>query len=183
MASSGKAWCEKALVERAVTRRLQSVQRQRWPPRRVCPSLRVRSLLHRMHRMTSAFSASALPIVPAHAPATRPVLCTVDEVLTPGCAGSRFVELRTARLVTAAGYRYVSGVGGTFLQHLHVVARLSLGVLSSPLLIADRARWIRAFFLETLAVIAAKTMVLDWQHLKQKCREMVSRIGHNHEAK
>ncbi len=26
-------------------------------------------------------------------------------------------------------------------------------------------------------------MVLDWQHLKQKCREMVSRIGHSHEAK
>ncbi len=56
-------------------------------------------------------------------------------------------------------------------------------MLSSLLLIADRARWIRAFFLETLAAIAAKTMVLDWQHLKQKCREMVSRIGHNHEAK
>jgi hypothetical protein len=50
------------------------------------------------------------------------VLLTVDEVLTPRCEGRRFIELRTARVVTARGYRYLSGVGQAFLQHLHVAA-------------------------------------------------------------
>ncbi len=43
MTSSGKPPCEKALVERAVKRRLQALQRQRCPPSRVCPSRRARS--------------------------------------------------------------------------------------------------------------------------------------------
>ncbi len=111
------------------------------------------------------------------------VLLTVDEVLTPRCEGGRFVELRTARIVTARGYRYLSGIGTTFLQCLQSAIRLALGVLSSLLLIADGARWIRNFFLETLAMISQKTMLLDWQHLRQKCLEMTSRICHGREAK
>ena len=56
-------------------------------------------------------------------------------------------------------------------------------MLSSLLLIADGARWIRNFFLETLALISQKTMLLDWQHLRQKCLQMTSRICHGREAK
>jgi len=41
--------------------------------------------------------------------APEQVLLSVDEVLTPHCEGSRFVELRTARVVTTRGYRYISG--------------------------------------------------------------------------
>ncbi|MDQ5853259.1 MAG: hypothetical protein M3380_14555 [Chloroflexota bacterium] len=111
------------------------------------------------------------------------VLLTVDEVLTPRCEGGRFVELRTARVVSARDYRYLSGVGAVFLQHLHSVVRLALGVLTSLLLIADGARWIRSFFLETLALIRQKRMLLDWQHLRQKCLEMTSRICRGREAK
>jgi hypothetical protein len=55
------------------------------------------------------------------------VLLTVGEVLTPRCEGGRFVELRTARLVTAGGYRYISGVGPAFLQYLHRAVLLALG--------------------------------------------------------
>jgi hypothetical protein len=112
----------------------------------------------------------------------EPVLLTVDEVLSPRCAGSRFVELRTARVVTARGSRYISGVGTAFVRQVNSVVLLALGVLSSLLLIADGARWIRSFFLETLAAIGHKTMLLDWYHLRQKCLEMTSRICRGREA-
>ncbi len=91
--------------------------------------------------------------------------------------------VRRGRVVTARGYRYLSGVGTTFLQQLHSAVRLALGVVSSLLLIADGARWIRSFFLETLASLGQKTMLLDWQHLRQKCLEMTSRICDGREAK
>ena len=111
------------------------------------------------------------------------VLLTVDEVLTPCCEGSRFVELRTARVVTAPGYRYLSGMGATFLQEMHSAVQLALGVFNSLLLIAEGARSLRSFFLESLASIEQKTMLLDWQHLRQKCLEMTSRICRRREAK
>ncbi len=56
-------------------------------------------------------------------------------------------------------------------------------MLNSLLLIADGARWIRSFFVETLAALGQKTMLLDWQHLRQKCREMTSRMCRGREAK
>ena len=60
---------------------------------------------------------------------------------------------------------------------------LCLGPLSSLLLIADGARWIRSFFTETLAALVDKTMILDWQHLKQKCHDLSSRICRGKAAK
>jgi hypothetical protein len=104
------------------------------------------------------------------------VLLTVDEVLTRRPEPGHFLELRTARIMTEDGSRYLSGIGAAFLQRLHVAVLLCLGPLHSLLLIADGARWIRTFFSDTLAAIADKTMILDWQHLKQKCLELSSRI-------
>ncbi len=74
------------------------------------------------------------------------VLLTVDEVLTRKPTAGHFLELRTARIMTEHGSRYLSGVGGAFLQRLHVAVLLGLGQLSSLLLIADGARWSRSFF-------------------------------------
>jgi hypothetical protein len=90
------------------------------------------------------------------------VLLTVDEVLTRRPEAGHFLELRTARVVTEHGYRYFSGIGAAFLVHLRVVVLLTLGALSSLLLIADGARSLRSFFLETLTALADKTMILDW---------------------
>jgi hypothetical protein len=104
------------------------------------------------------------------------VLLTVDEVLTRKPAAGHFLELRTARIMTERGSRYLSGVGTAFLQYLHVAVLLCLGPLSSLLLIADGARWIRNFFTETLAPVTNKIMLLDWHHLQQKCLELGSRI-------
>jgi hypothetical protein len=111
------------------------------------------------------------------------VFLTIDEVLTRRPAVGRFLELRTARVMTAAGYRYFSGVGATFLQRLQLVVRLALSVLGSLLLIADGARWIRTFFTDTLSQIKQKTMILDWHHLQQKCLELSSRICRSRTAK
>ncbi len=111
------------------------------------------------------------------------VLLTVDEVLTRKPEAGHFLELRTARVMTAHGYRYLSGIGAAFLQQLRVVALLALGALGSLLLISDGARWIRSFFTDTLAVLADKTMILDWHHLRQKCLELSSRICRSKPAK
>jgi hypothetical protein len=111
------------------------------------------------------------------------VLLTVNEVLTRRPEVGHFLELRTARIMTEHGYRYLSGVGKAFLQHLRVVVLLCLGTLSSLLLIADGARWIRSFFSDTLAALANKAMILDWHHLKQKCLDLSSRICQGKTAK
>ena len=111
------------------------------------------------------------------------VLLTVDEVLTRKPEAGHCVELRTGRLVTERGSRYLSGMGAAFLQRLHLGVLLCLGPLSSLLLIADGARWIRSFFTDTLAALADKTMILDWHHLKQKCLELGSRICRSKLAK
>ncbi len=109
--------------------------------------------------------------------APHEVLVTVDEVLTRQPAPHHFWELRTARLTTQQGYRYVSGSGPAFLQQLLAMLLLALGTQSSLLLIADGARWIRDFFTQFLAVVADKQMILDWYHLRQKCREFCRRIA------
>ncbi len=111
------------------------------------------------------------------------VLLTVDEVLTRKPAVGHFLELRTARIMTGHGARYLSGVGAAFLQRLQVAVLLCLGPLSSLLLIADGARWIRMFFTETLAPVTDKRMILDWHHLKQKCSDLSSRICRGKAAK
>ncbi len=111
------------------------------------------------------------------------VLVTVDEVLTRKPEPHRFWELRTAHVVTPDGYRYLSGGGDSFLQQLFVMVLLGLGPRGVLLLIADGARWIRAFFTEMLARLPAKTMILDWYHLHQKCTEQCSRICQGKQAK
>lgn len=72
--------------------------------------------------------------------APNQVLLTVDEVLTRKPEAGHFLELRTARLVTERGSRYLSGIGTAFIQRLHVAVLLCLEPLSSLLLSADGAR-------------------------------------------
>src|SRR5262249_46279671 len=48
------------------------------------------------------------------------VLLTVDEVLTRRPEAGHFLELRTARIMTEFGSRYLSGIGAPFLQRLQL---------------------------------------------------------------
>jgi len=111
------------------------------------------------------------------------VLLTIDAVLTRTPQAHQFWEIRTARLTTAEGTRCLSGTGDTFLQTLRVLTLLSVGPGCSLLLLADGARWIRAFFRTLLIPLPTTMMILDWWHLRQKCAELGSRICHGHLAK
>lgn len=113
------------------------------------------------------------------------VLATTDEVLTRKPKKRSFWELRTARVVSEAGYRYLSGTGESFLKQL-LVLLLLLGVASQDrtlLLIADGARWIRNFYTSMLDGIVNKTMILDWYHLRKKIYQFSSMICGGRKAK
>jgi hypothetical protein len=111
------------------------------------------------------------------------VLTTTDEVLTRKLARRRFNELRTARVVTTQGTRYLSGTGDAFLVLLLVMVLLCAGQQRAVLLIADGARWIRTWFAALQAVRASSTMILDWFHLRKKCADLGSMICHGRKAK
>jgi len=111
------------------------------------------------------------------------VLLTIDAVLTRTPHAHQFGEIRTARLTTAEGTRCLSGTGEEFLQTLRVLTLLSVGPRHSLLLLADGARWIRAFFRTLVVPLPTTLMILDWWHLRQKCAELGSRICRGHLAK
>ncbi len=95
------------------------------------------------------------------------VLLTIDAVLTRTPHAHAFGEIRTARLTAAEGTRCLSGTGDAFLQTLRVLTLLSVGPGPSLLLLADGARWVRAFFGTLVAPVPATMMILDWWHLRQ----------------
>ena len=111
------------------------------------------------------------------------VLVTADEGLTRRPEKRRFWQLRTARVATTEGYRYVSGWGDSFLQYLWVLVLLCLDPHRSLLLIADGAHWIRNFYTDMLAHIPNKQMILDWYHLHKKCYDLSSMICRDRTAK
>jgi hypothetical protein len=111
------------------------------------------------------------------------VLLTTDEVLTRTPERRRFWELRTARVVTPVGTRYLSGTGDSFLLLLLVMALVCTGGQRRLLLIADGARWIRAWFSALLTQLPGSTLLLDWYHLRKKCAELGSMICRGRRAK
>jgi hypothetical protein len=68
-------------------------------------------------------------------------------------------------------------------QQVLVVVLLALQEWRTLLLIADGARFLRAFFTDRLAHVVDKTMLLDWYHLHQKCAELCSRNCHGRQAR
>jgi hypothetical protein len=111
------------------------------------------------------------------------VVTTTDEVLTRKLARRRFNELRTARVMTTQGSRYLSGTGDSFLTLLLVMVLLCAGRQRVILLLADGARWIRNWFAALAALRATSTMILDWYHLRKKCADLGSMICHGRTAK
>lgn len=111
------------------------------------------------------------------------VLLTIDEVLTPKADGTGRWELRTAKLMTPQGYRYLSGTGEAFLQTPLALTLVAVGRERALLLLSDGARWIRAFFDERLAGLPGARHLLDWYHLEAKCRDLSSRICRDKAAK
>ncbi len=100
------------------------------------------------------------------------MLLVLDEVLTPAQEPDTAHELRTACLLTSDGRRYLSGRGTAFLRQ--VKAAVQACVDRSLLVVADGARWIRAFFRDHLAAYPQAQMLLDWYHLAHKCHELIA---------
>lgn len=112
------------------------------------------------------------------------ILVTADEVLTRKPEPRCFWELRTARIVTATGTRYLSGTGEPFLQQLFILLLiLGVGHHRSLLFIADGARWIRNFFVDYCSQAACTQMILDWYHLRKKGYQLSSMICRSKVAK
>lgn len=111
------------------------------------------------------------------------VLATTDEVLTRKPQKRCFWELRTARIVTPEGTRYLSGTGDSFVLLLTVFLQLCLGKHPHLLVLADGARWIRAWYQQFSTGRFQSCLLLDWYHLCHKCCEMASLICRGRRAK
>jgi hypothetical protein len=111
------------------------------------------------------------------------VLASGDEVLVRQPARGAFAELRTARVVTRRGSRYVCGSGGLFLQELWLVILLCGGAHALVTFLADGGRWLREFAQEYLGRLARCECLLDWYHLVKKVKDRISRMGGSKEAK
>lgn len=91
--------------------------------------------------------------------------------------------IRTARMATREGFRYLSGCGETVLDQLYLLLLLCGGLHKWVTLLGDGARWIRRFLVERLAAFPHKELVLDWYHLVKKCCELTSMICRGRKAK
>jgi hypothetical protein len=111
------------------------------------------------------------------------VLTTTDEVRTRKLARRRFNELRTARVMTTQGSRYLSGTGDSFLTLLLVMVLVCAGRQRAVVLLADGARWIRNWFTALATLRATSSLILDWYHLRKKCADLGSMICHGRAAK
>jgi hypothetical protein len=109
--------------------------------------------------------------------ASEQVLVSGDEVLVRQPQKGAFAQLRTARVVTRTGYRYLCGSGGLFLQELWLLILLGGGAHGRVTFLADGARWLREFAREQLSRLAQCEFLLDWYHLVKKVKDRISRMG------
>jgi hypothetical protein len=110
------------------------------------------------------------------------VACTDDvEVRRP--EKKRRLYIRTARVDTPQGFRYLSGNAEGVLNQLYLFLILCGGLNKWVLLLGDGARWIRDFFTDRLKQFAHKELILDWYHLRKKCYELTSMICRGRKAK
>jgi len=111
------------------------------------------------------------------------VVASVDEVVVRRPEKRRFLELGTAYVRTAGGYRYLSGSLEMVLRQLVLLLRLCGGnVETKVVLLGDGARWIRRFFQERLATWPRTALFLDWYHCRKKCYDLTSLIGRGRKA-
>jgi hypothetical protein len=111
------------------------------------------------------------------------IVAATDDVEVRRPERRRKLYIRTARIATQEGYRYLSGQGKDVLNQLYLLLLLCGGPESWVTLLGDGARWIRSFFNERLSTFINKELVLDWYHLTKKCYDMTSMICYGRKAK
>jgi hypothetical protein len=87
------------------------------------------------------------------------------------------LSLRTARIATAGGYRYLCGVGDRFVQTLAVWLPVVVGREGKLTLVADGARWLEPLIAALREKLPRMEVILDWYHLVKKCKDRISRMG------
>jgi hypothetical protein len=105
------------------------------------------------------------------------LLACADEVLVRQPEKQRFAELRTARVVTKEGERYLCGTGWLFVQQLWLLLLLCGAQHRAVTFLADGARWLREFAQQFLVPLPRCELLLDWFHLAKKVRDRISRMG------
>lgn len=112
------------------------------------------------------------------------VVASVDEIEVRRPEKRRFLELGTAYVRTAVGYRYLSGKIEMVLRQLFLLLLLCGGGMQTKiLLLGDGARWIMRFFQERLASWPLAALILDWYHCRKKCYDLTSLICRGRKAK
>lgn len=112
------------------------------------------------------------------------VVASVDEIVVRRPEKRRFLELSTACVRTAQGYRYLSGPVEMVLRQLFLVLLLCGGNLKTKvILLGDGARWIIRFFQERLVSWPLAALFLDWYHCRKKCYDLTSLICRGRKAK
>jgi hypothetical protein len=111
------------------------------------------------------------------------VVAFVDEVLTRKTTPRQFWQLRTAKIITPDGCRYISGTSDNFLMILSIFLRICVVPGHSLLVVADGARWIRLWFAGLLSCLPQSQLRLDWYHLCKKSRELSCMFCHGRAAK
>jgi hypothetical protein len=110
-------------------------------------------------------------------------LVNTDEVLTRAVGKRHFWEIRTARVSTPTGTRYLSGTGPALLRQMLVLVLMCAVPWPAVLVVADGARWIRAWCLELRTLVPSSALILDWWHLCKRCRELGSMACPGRKAK
>jgi hypothetical protein len=112
------------------------------------------------------------------------VVASVDEVVVRRPEKRRFLELGTAFVRTASGYRYLSGRLDLVLPQLFLLLCLCGGGGTAKVtLLGDGARWISHFFQQRLASWPLTILLLDWYHCRKKCYDLTSLICRGRKAK
>jgi len=111
------------------------------------------------------------------------IIASTDEIVVRRPENRRFLELGTAYVRTAEGYRYLSGKIEMVLRQLWLLLILCGGLQAKGVLIGDGARWIMRFFEERLAAWPLTSLLLDWYHCRKKCYDLTSLICRGRKAK
>jgi hypothetical protein len=116
-------------------------------------------------------------------PAPDQVVACVDEVLVRKPTCHQFWQLRTARIRTCQGTRYLSGTADNFVLVLTACLVLCTPLGRRLLVVADGARWIRLWFAGVCARFGECALIQDWYHLCKKSRELASLFSGNRKDK
>lgn len=132
-------------------------------------------VLHARENEAAAWPAERLRSL---GPEVQPeqTIAATDDILVRRPQASKWLTLRVARIATAKGYRYLSGVGALVLRQLSLLLYFCAGFDGWITVLGDGAKWLRNYFETELSDFTHKELLLDWYHLHRKCADFAGMI-------